>query len=143
SIIRFFGDLIRELLEDIISLDSRAVRTLIALLFRPGFLTKEYLAGRRFYYVPPLRLFLITSLFCIFIIWLLNKTSDQQVISTAEAQVATKESLLSKRDNILQSLTDKPLEQLSESERLAVREKFDTINQALELAGEPRLAIPN
>jgi hypothetical protein len=143
SIIRFFGDLVRELLEDIISLDSRAARTLVALLFRPGYLTREYIAGRRFYYVPPLRLFLITSLFCIFVIWLINKTSDQQTIQFNDTPVTTQEQITAKRDKILQKLTHKPLGELSEPERITVRQKFDAINQALELAGDPKLPVPD
>ena len=44
------------------SLDGRMWRTLAALLFRPGFLTREYFAGRRRRYVRPARLFLVLSL---------------------------------------------------------------------------------
>lgn len=45
-----------------VALDGRLCRTLAALLFRPGFLTLEYLAGRRRCYVRPSRLFLVLSL---------------------------------------------------------------------------------
>ena len=44
------------------SLDGRMWRTLAALLFRPGFLTREYFAGRRRRYIRPARLFLVLSL---------------------------------------------------------------------------------
>lgn len=37
------------------------VRTVLALLFKPGFLSREYFEGRRAAYVPPLRLYLIAS----------------------------------------------------------------------------------
>jgi hypothetical protein len=47
--------------DDLLSLDARIVRTLRGLLFRPGFLTSEYLAGRRVGYVPPFRLYLLVS----------------------------------------------------------------------------------
>jgi len=47
--------------EDITHADSRLWRTLGALLFRPGFLTHEFLAGRRARYLPPLRLYLVLS----------------------------------------------------------------------------------
>lgn len=49
------------LADDLLSLDSRIVRTLRGLLFRPGSLTTEYLAGRRVGYVPPFRLYLMVS----------------------------------------------------------------------------------
>ncbi len=57
---------VRELLghffDDVLSLDSRVVRTLKALVTRPGFLTNEYIRGRQVSYVRPLRLYLAMSL---------------------------------------------------------------------------------
>jgi len=51
----------REATEDLTHADSRLWSTLIALLFKPGFLTREFLSGRRVRYLPPLRLYLILS----------------------------------------------------------------------------------
>jgi len=48
-------------LEDVTHADSRLWRTLAALLFKPGFLTREFLAGRRARYLPPVRLYLVLS----------------------------------------------------------------------------------
>jgi Protein of unknown function (DUF3667) len=45
-----------------VSLDGRLWRTLAALLLHPGFLTREYLTGRRRRYVRPARLFLVLSI---------------------------------------------------------------------------------
>lgn len=42
--------------------DGRMWRSLAALAFRPGFLTREYLAGRRRRYVRPARLFVALSI---------------------------------------------------------------------------------
>jgi Protein of unknown function (DUF3667) len=47
--------------EDLTHADSRLWRTLAALLFRPGHLTREFLAGRRASYLPPVRLYLVLS----------------------------------------------------------------------------------
>lgn len=47
--------------EDLTHADSRLWRTLGALLFRPGFLTREFLIGHRARYLPPLRLYLVLS----------------------------------------------------------------------------------
>lgn len=80
SNIRFFGALVHELFDDVFSFRSRASRTLSALFFHPGFLTCEYIAGRRYRYVPPLRLFLVISLVCIFFIWLLNLAGGERVV---------------------------------------------------------------
>jgi hypothetical protein len=47
--------------EDVTHADSRLWRTLAALLLRPGWLTREFLAGRRARYLPPVRLYLVLS----------------------------------------------------------------------------------
>jgi hypothetical protein len=51
------GTFLREGLSEILSLDGLQLRSLRALVTRPGLLTAEYLAGRRARYVHPVRLF--------------------------------------------------------------------------------------
>lgn len=58
---RRFLDLAEDLTGDVFDLDSRFWRTLFALLFRPGYLSAEFIAGRRARYLPPLRLYLVIS----------------------------------------------------------------------------------
>ena len=53
--------------EDVTHADSRLWRTLWALLFKPGYLTHQFLAGRRASYLPPVRLYLVLSV--VFFIW--------------------------------------------------------------------------
>jgi Protein of unknown function (DUF3667) len=53
--------------EDLTHADSRLWRTLSALLFKPGLLTREFLAGRRASYLPPVRLYLVLSV-CFFLV---------------------------------------------------------------------------
>ena len=60
-------DLAGEAFEDLAQVDGRVWRTLIALLFRPGRVTADYLAGKRVHYLPPLRLYLVVS-FLVFLI---------------------------------------------------------------------------
>jgi len=50
-----------EALESVSHADSRLWRTLWYLLARPGFLTREFFAGRRVSYLPPFRLYLVIS----------------------------------------------------------------------------------
>src|SRR5579871_610101 len=50
-----------EATEDLTHADSRVWITIGALLFKPGFLTLEFLAGRRVRYLPPIRLYLVMS----------------------------------------------------------------------------------
>jgi len=51
-----------QLVESYLSLDGRVPRSVVALLFRPGFLTREWLAGRRVRYSSPLHLCLWTAI---------------------------------------------------------------------------------
>lgn len=60
---RHFGKLIHDFLKDIISFDSRILRTIYALLLKPGELTAAYREGRTQRYVPAVRLYLFASLF--------------------------------------------------------------------------------
>ncbi len=50
-----------EVLGDFLSLDGRVMRTLPSLMLRPGKVTREYLTGKRQRFVPPFRLYLLTS----------------------------------------------------------------------------------
>ncbi|MGK2924072.1 MAG: DUF3667 domain-containing protein, partial [Lysobacterales bacterium] len=62
NFLRFFPVLLRELLEDFLDFDSRFMRTMKPLLFKPGKLTRDYLDGHRFRYTPPLRLYIFSSI---------------------------------------------------------------------------------
>jgi Protein of unknown function (DUF3667)/Domain of unknown function (DUF4286) len=55
------GTLLHDLVGDITNFDSRLWRTLKPLAFSPGTLTVEYLRGRRTYFSPPFRMYLILS----------------------------------------------------------------------------------
>lgn len=56
------GRFMRDAAGRYVAFDSRMWRTLFALLFRPGFLTREYFAGRRRRYVRPARLVLVLAI---------------------------------------------------------------------------------
>jgi Protein of unknown function (DUF3667) len=56
-----FLELFGEVTEVLTHSDSRLWRTLRALLFRPGFLTQQFLAGRRASYLSPFRLYFAMS----------------------------------------------------------------------------------
>jgi hypothetical protein len=55
------GHFFHELVEALTHADSHVWATLLPLLRRPGFLTREYFAGRRARYLPPLRVYLFMS----------------------------------------------------------------------------------
>lgn len=55
-------EFLREAAGRYVAIDGRFWRTVIALVSRPGFLTREYLAGRRRRYIRPARLYLFATL---------------------------------------------------------------------------------
>ncbi len=63
-----FGDLVNHFFADITHYDSKFFISLKDLLFRPGFLTREYLAGRRARYLNPVRMYVFIS-FTFFLVY--------------------------------------------------------------------------
>lgn len=59
---RRFAHLAGQFFSALTDLDSRFWRSLKALLFRPGLLSRDYIAGRRAYWMSPVALFLLANL---------------------------------------------------------------------------------
>jgi hypothetical protein len=53
--------MLKDLTDDLLDWDSRVWRTLRPLAFKPGWLTQQFLLGRRVSFTPPFRLYLILS----------------------------------------------------------------------------------
>ena len=66
GLVRHFSSIIGDFMDSVFELDSRILRTLGPLLFKPGALSLEYFEGRRVRYVSPVRLFVFLSLFAFF-----------------------------------------------------------------------------
>lgn len=67
-----FGHLFNHFFADVIHYDSKTLLTLKYLLLRPGFLTKEYTAGKRVRYVNPIKLYIFTSFVFYFFYFMLT-----------------------------------------------------------------------
>ncbi|HEX7090620.1 MAG TPA: DUF3667 domain-containing protein [Longimicrobiales bacterium] len=63
-----FRRIVGELLAELLNADSRVWRTARTLLLRPGLLTAEYNAGRRARYLPPLRVYMLSSVLFFFVV---------------------------------------------------------------------------
>lgn len=68
GMIRHLSEVLSDLADIVFNVDSRIFRSLGDLYFRPGYLTTEYLAGRRARYVTPFRLFFFLSIIAFFAI---------------------------------------------------------------------------
>lgn len=75
---------ILEAAEDLTHADSRLWRTMLALLFKPGYLTSEFLSGRRVRYLPPLRLYLVLSVLFFLVGGLLHPHSNLRIIKVTD-----------------------------------------------------------
>ena len=57
GLVRHFSSILGDFADTLLNVDGRLLRTLPALLLKPGFLTREYIDGHRVRYVSPVRLF--------------------------------------------------------------------------------------
>ena len=94
SYIRNVFSLISEILGELGSWDSRLLRTMVPLLFRPAYLSNEYIVGRRVRYVPPIRLYLFVSLIFFLTLTFVARIipDDQPVIENTLKELADLES---------------------------------------------------
>lgn len=131
STLKYFWVVIMHLLDDIFSFDSRASRTMFPLIARPGFLTNEYFAGRRVFYVPPLRLYLFISI-VFFIVLNLNSSNT----------VFHEETTLDVSRNVSEHI-----EKLEENKQSAIKEHDDVrinkINNDIEKFTQYQKALTN
>ncbi len=64
-----FGGFIKDIFKENLSWDSKFWNTITQLLFKPGKVTKEYIAGRRNRYMNPLRAYFFLFLVTVFMMW--------------------------------------------------------------------------
>jgi hypothetical protein len=77
------GTIVGEVLKDELALTSATPRTAVSLLFRPGHLTNEYIRGRVVRYIPPLRLYLFTSILFFLVLSLVSlRALDRATVIT-------------------------------------------------------------
>lgn len=76
--IRPLSGIMADVVDSVLNIDSRILRTVGPLLFRPGRLTTEYFAGRRTRYVTPFRLFFFLTVVAFFTVqWYLDQSPTE------------------------------------------------------------------
>ncbi|MCJ0826467.1 DUF3667 domain-containing protein [Luteimonas sp. 50] len=104
GLVRHFSSIIGDFLDSVLNIDARVLRTLWPLFARPGYLSREYFAGRRVRYVSPVRLFVFLSIVTFFVAQLMlsfgpdaiqfdNGDSFQQATTVAEVERARDQAL--------------------------------------------------
>lgn len=74
GMIRPLSGIMADVVDSVFNIDSRILRTVGPLLFRPGRLTTDYFAGRRTRYVTPFRLFFFMTVVAFFMVqWYLDQ----------------------------------------------------------------------
>lgn len=81
-----FGKLVYHFFSDFTHFDSKVFLTLKDLIFKPGFLTKEYLAGRRQRYLHPIRMYLFVSFVYFFVIVLFSSNHNKAALTLQNQQ---------------------------------------------------------
>ncbi len=101
-------ELLKDLVGDFLHLDSKVMGTIIPLLFKPGWLTIQYIAGKRARYLHPVKMFI--SIMIIFVIISGLGNSHDEAISP-EKKIA-KDSI---RNAVLENLASKDSLELADS----------------------------
>jgi len=101
-----FWHIANHFIEDITHFDGKFFSTLKYLLFRPGFLSKEYLLGRRVSYLHPIRMYVFTSAVFFFLYFAINKETK---IKNEQKQI----------DNLVKAIND-----------TTIKNKKDTLKEA-------------
>jgi hypothetical protein len=78
--------MLMEVMDDQLSVNSTLPRTFIALMCRPGHLTREYVQGRIMHYIPPFRLYLVSSLLFFILLPLVPGMDELNVSIQQEAR---------------------------------------------------------
>ncbi|MGH8398299.1 MAG: DUF4286 family protein [Gammaproteobacteria bacterium] len=77
-----------------VGFDTKFFRSIGPLLFRPGFLSREYSAGRRVRYINPLRLYIFSSILFFLVAWSITPSNffhfndHSQLTSSAKSAVS-------------------------------------------------------
>jgi hypothetical protein len=81
------SEFIHEFIGHYVAIEGRLWKTLVYLMLRPGFLTAEYIAGRRVRYVQPLRVYLTFSILFFFMLKMIGPPIVQPTAAERQAGV--------------------------------------------------------
>jgi len=127
-----FGHLISHFFEDLTHFDGKFFTTVKDLLLRPGFLTREYVAGKRMSYLNPIRMYIFIS--AMFFLALFAGNNEKQ-----EEQVDHTHAVNAYRQQLADSLRTAKADSLQRMINKALAEHIDTSklksnNESLTLA---------
>jgi len=124
--------LITHFVYDLTHFDGKFFTTLKYLLFRPGYISREYLRGRRASYLHPIRMYIFTSafFFLIFFSFISNPEDDALVKSEDKRMEFVRQKI--KLKNQLQTAPDS-------LKRVEIKEKLDAVQESIDELGKAGL----
>lgn len=120
-----FWHLVTHFFYDITHFDGKFFETVKILLFRPGFLTKQYMAGKRVSYLNPIRMYVFTSAFFFLIFFSFMTPEETLKISEAKpkklpALIEILKDARKDTEDDLKSATDSTKKRLLQQELTAI-----------------------
>jgi hypothetical protein len=104
-----FWSLLVHFVEDIFHYDGKLFTTVKQLFMKPGYLSAEYLKGKRTIYLHPIRFYLFTSAFffiCLFYVF--HPLAKMLHVDEAKNKAETSESILTIQNGLIQDKKDNP-----------------------------------
>lgn len=134
TFMRAVWGLVYEMLDEFFSFDSRAFNTFPPLLLRPGFLTNEYIAGRRARYVSPLRLYLLISI--VFFLAFSLLAVDEEQFQDVNVDIVEEDNARQTVDVLQKSLVqlERNLQNQDEESRESTQTTINALRTELETA---------
>ncbi len=97
-----FGHLMNHAISDYFHFDEKFFHTLVPLLFKPGKLTVDYMAGKRTQYLHPVRVYIFISL--IYFLLLFNNSGEEKKTAAISNKKFNKEHYLDSLYNSLKKM---------------------------------------
>jgi hypothetical protein len=98
--------MVEEALHGILHFDTKAWRTIPALIFRPGHLTKQYIEGKRTSFVSPLALFLFLIFFMFFIFSITTTGPNNALLNATNTREEIAKELSNAEEKLNQQLAE-------------------------------------
>jgi hypothetical protein len=98
--------LVQHFFNDITHFDGKFFSTVKLLLRKPGFLSAEYIAGRRMSYLNPIRMYVFTSAFFFIILFSLKKPEDMVNSDTGQSLAQLEKTLKSDQQELVHAGED-------------------------------------
>jgi hypothetical protein len=98
--------LVQHFFNDITHFDGKFFATVKLLLRKPGFLSAEYIAGRRMSYLNPIRMYVFTSAFFFIILFSLKKPEDMVKPDTGRSLAQLEKTLKGDQQELVHASED-------------------------------------